>query len=100
MNFFLFLLFFLKVNSLESGEILFLQTCSVCHPRGKNLILPEKNLQKESLKANGMNSLNPLIYQIRNGKNGMPGFEDRFTELEIKEVANYLLLHSFEKFEN
>jgi cytochrome c6 len=67
---------------------------------GKNLILPEKNLKKESLEATGMNSLFSLSYQIRNGKNGMPAFGDRLRPSEIEEIALYILKSSDKNFEN
>ncbi len=72
----------------------------MCHPLGKNVILPEKNLTKESLQANGMNSVGAIIYQLRNGKNGMPAFGDRLTKEEMKKLAEYILFESEKNFEN
>jgi cytochrome c6 len=73
------------------GKQLFIENCNSCHISGQNLILPEKNLKREVLKANGMNSLNAIVYQITNGKNGMPAFGGRLSEKEIREIANYVL---------
>lgn len=82
-----------KVNAknLERGKLLFISNCNVCHIQGKNIIIPEKNLKKETLELNGMNNLNAIVYQITNGKNGMPAFGGRLEEEEIEEIANYLL---------
>jgi cytochrome c6 len=103
MNFFFFLLVFIlssDTQNFQSAEILFFQNCAVCHPTGTNLILPEKNLKKESLQANGMNSKSSILYQVRNGKNGMPAFADRFKEKEIQTLAEYILFQSEKNFEN
>jgi hypothetical protein len=42
-----------------------------------NLIIPEKNLKKEILQANGIYSQDAIKYQVLNGKNGMPAFGGR-----------------------
>jgi cytochrome c6 len=90
---FLFFLSILKVEAkpLTRGESLFETNCSVCHLGGNNIIIPEKNLKKETLKENGMDTISAISYQIINGKNGMPGFGGRLTEDEIEEIASYIL---------
>jgi cytochrome c6 len=72
----------------------------VCHLDGNNVILPEKNLKKENLEANGMNSISSILYQVRNGKNGMPAFGDRLTKEQIQTIASYILLKAETNFEN
>jgi cytochrome c6 len=89
----------LSPSFLEKGEKLFDANCQVCHPRGENVILPEKNLAKENLAANGMNSIDSVVYQVRNGKNGMPAFGDRLDEKKIKIISEYLLFQSDKNFE-
>ena len=94
MNFFLtyfLVLFSLNFESLEKGEKLFSSNCSACHVGENNIIIPEKNLKKETLKTFGMNNRNSIIYQIINGKNGMPGFGGRLKQNEIEEIASYIL---------
>lgn len=66
--------------------------------RGINIIIPEKNLKKETLAENGMNSISAISYQILNGKNGMPAFGGRLTEEEIEKIANYVLVSSWKEF--
>jgi cytochrome c6 len=93
---FLFVFVFVtKENSLaknlENGEILFLQNCNVCHKNRNNLIIPEKNLKKEALETNGMYNLEAIVYQITNGKNAMPAFGGRLTDIEIQTIAEYVL---------
>jgi cytochrome c6 len=93
---------FEKVESknLEAGKTLFFTNCNVCHIGGKNLIIPEKNLRKETLETNGMNNFDAIIYQVINGKNGMPAFGGRLQENEIEEIANYVLEESIKDFKN
>jgi cytochrome c6 len=100
MIFFFFLLFSFSSHQFELGEKLFLKNCAVCHATGKNFILPEKNLKKESLETNGMDSKSSIVYQVRNGKNGMPAFGDRLKEKEIETIAEYILFQSERNFEN
>ena len=85
---------------LDQGEILFRNNCSVCHSGGNNIIIPEKNLKKETLEANGMNTKSAISYQVLNGIIGMPAFGGRLTEAEIAWVAEYVLeqsAHDFQK---
>ena len=91
---------FSNVKALESGEKLFSKNCSACHLDGNNIIIPEKNLKKEALETNGMNTVQAVTYQIINGKNGMPAFSGRLKEEDIEEVANYILFQSLNNFEN
>ena len=88
---------FSNVRAAENGEKLFLKNCSACHLDGNNIIIPEKNLAKETLKENGMDSVSAISYQILNGKNGMPAFGGRLTEAEIEKIATYVLETSWEK---
>lgn len=89
-----------KANSFERGESIFLNNCAVCHSGGNNIIIPEKNLKKETLEANGMNTKSAIAYQVLNGKNGMPAFGGRLKESEIEAVAIYVLDESSRDFKN
>ena len=84
----------------KMGEKLFQSNCAVCHLGGNNIIIPEKNLKKETLEENGMNSVSAITYQIMNGKNGMPAFGGRLSEADIDQIANYVLEQSEKNFEN
>jgi cytochrome c6 len=99
-----FLLFFFPLSTLainlEESENLFIKNCIICHQGGNNIIIPEKNLKKENLEANGMNSVEAITYQVRNGKNGMPAFGDRLKNEEIQQIAAYILEQSNQNFEN
>lgn len=97
---FLFHLENINAISNENGKELFEKNCLVCHLGGNNIIIPEKNLKKDSLEENGMNNLNAISYQILNGKNGMPAFQGRLKENEIEAIAKYVLEQSSKNFQN
>jgi cytochrome c6 len=48
---------------------------------GNNIL---KRILKETLEANGMNTISAISYQVINGKNGMPAFGGRLTEKKLK----------------
>ena len=93
LSYFLLFFTFLKnnVESIERGEKLFSENCLSCHIGGNNIIIPEKNLKKETLETFGMNNKNSIVYQIINGKNGMPGFGGKLKQNEIEDIASYIL---------
>ena len=86
--------------NLEKGKTIFNQNCVACHQGGRNLIIPEKNLKRLTLEANGMYSNESIIYQVLNGKNGMPAFGGRLTQTEIEDVADYVMITAENNFEN
>jgi len=86
----------IEAKNLDLGKELFIQNCNVCHLNFTNIIIPEKNLKKTTLIENGMNNLDSILYQISNGKNGMPAFGSRLTNRQIEEIANYVLESSKE----
>jgi cytochrome c6 len=83
-----------KALDLNQGKKLFFTNCNVCHKNRGNIIIPEKSLTSEALRTNGIDNLPSIIYQITNGKNGMPAFGGRLTEQEITEIGNYILEQS------
>ena len=89
--FVLILLYTLNLNPQKSGEKLFSMYCIACHAGGNNVIIPEKNLKKETLENLGINNSASLIYQIRNGKNGLPAFGGRLKQKEIEAISEFLL---------
>ena len=85
--------------NLEKGAQLFKTNCIACHNQGINIIIPEKNLERKTLEANGMYNVQAIRYQIANGKNGMPAFGGRLKETEIEEIAEYVLVESEKSFQ-
>ena len=81
-------------SDIENGEQLFAANCSACHLGGKNVVVPEKNLQSDVLQANGMKSVDAITYQVTNGKNAMPAFGGRLDDQNIKDIAEYVISQS------
>nr|YP_009500357.1 cytochrome c553 [Gracilariopsis heteroclada]AXE43519.1 cytochrome c553 [Gracilariopsis heteroclada] len=79
---------------LGAGEQIFSANCSACHANGNNAIMPDKTLKKEALELYGMNSINAITNQVKNGKNAMPAFGGRLADEDIENVANYVLNQS------
>lgn len=79
---------------INHGENVFTANCSACHAGGNNVIMPEKTLKKEALSNNEMNSVGAITYQVTNGKNAMPAFGGRLSDVDITDVANFVLSQS------
>lgn len=77
--------------SIQDGEKVFNANCSACHLGGNNVIITSKTLKKEALAKYGMDSIEAVKYQVRNGKNSMPAFKSRLKEEQIASVAAYVL---------
>lgn len=74
-----------------SGAKVFSANCAACHMGGGNVVMANKTLKKDALEKYGMNSLEKIIYQVKNGKNAMPAFNGRLTDKQIEDVAAYVL---------
>nr|QUE29684.1 PetJ [Erythrotrichia carnea] len=79
---------------IEHGAQVFSANCSACHAGGNNVIMPEKTLKKDALSKFEMDSISAITYQVTNGKNAMPAFGGRLQEVDIEDVANYVLSQS------
>lgn len=89
--FFVFLLIQITSSDLDIGKVLFISNCNICHSQGKNLIIAEKDLKKDTLETFGLNTKEAISYQIINGKNGMPAFGGRLQDDQIDAIARYVL---------
>jgi len=76
---------------LKNGAKIFNANCSACHLGGKNLIITSKTLKKEALQKYGMDSLTAIKTQVLNGKNAMPAFKSRLNQIQIEDVAAFVL---------
>lgn len=75
-----------------SGEALFKQHCTMCHPDGGNIINPKKTLHAKDLKANNIKSAGDIVKQMRNPGPGMTKFDEKTVpEKEAKAIAEYVL---------
>jgi cytochrome c6 len=88
-----------QLNTVERGEVLFEKHCSQCHQNGTTILFPEKNLKKENLERNGLDSIEAIRYQLKNGKNGMPAFGGKLKDEEIRQIASYILQKEEKNFQ-
>ena len=66
-----------KAPDTEEGARVFAYVCSACHLGGYNQVRAERTLQEAVLRQNGMLAADAIEYQVINGKNRMPAFENR-----------------------
>lgn len=76
----------------KTGETLYKQHCSSCHPDGGNIINPKKTLSKKDREANGIKSKDDIVKLLRKPGPGMTSFDDGIlSEKAAKEIAEYIL---------
>jgi len=65
------------------------------------VIMPEKTLEKEALETYlaGGRSEASVRTQVTNGKNAMPAFGGRLSDVDIEDVAAYVIKTSAEGWE-
>ena len=74
------------------GEDLFDQHCVVCHPRGGNIMNPQKTLHSGDLAANKITKPEDIVAIMRNPGPGMPKFDsEKIPDNFAKELAEYIL---------
>ena len=75
-----------------TGEQLFLRHCSGCHPQGRNLLYPQKDLRRLTLTANGLTTPQAVVKIMRTPGQGMPTFDSRaLPDFQALRIATYLL---------
>ena len=76
----------------KSGEALFKENCSVCHPDGGNIVNPQKTLHKKDRDANNVKTAEDIIKKMRNPGPGMTKFDEKtIGQKEATEIANYII---------
>jgi cytochrome c6 len=74
------------------GEQAFVKNCSVCHPKGGNIINPAKPLNQKALTANGIRKPTDIVGKMRNPGPGMTQFDEKTIPDETaKGIAEYIL---------
>lgn len=74
-----------------AGASVFNANCAACHAGGNNVVQADKTLKSDALAANGMDSADAIINQVKNGKGGMPAFGASLSDADIENVAAYVL---------
>jgi cytochrome c6 len=72
------------------GKQLFGANCASCHAGGKNAVNPAKTLSSADLTANGKNSEEAIMNQIKKGAGAMPAFAGRLNDTQIADIASYV----------
>jgi cytochrome c6 len=75
---------------IANGAKIFSSNCAACHQGGNNLVMAAKNLKKQTLIDNNMDSADAITAQVIKGKNMMPGFGKLKLE-DVADVAAYVL---------
>ncbi len=76
----------------KSGEVLFKEHCSPCHPDGSNIINPKKTLHKKDLQANKILTAEDIMKLMRNPGPGMIRFDrETLSEKDAKAIAEYII---------
>ena len=83
------------------GRVLFQRHCSSCHPKGGNILNPEKTLHKKDLEANGIMTARDVINKMRNPSafsahpnkwSGMKIFDEKtMSDKDAMLIADYIL---------
>ncbi len=81
-----------NIEAGKSGEALFQQHCSPCHPDGGNNINPQKTLHKKDREANGVKTVEDIIGKMRTPGPGMTKFDERtLPDADAKAIAEYAM---------
>jgi len=85
----------------RSGESLFLQNCSQCHPEGGNIMNKQKTLHKKDLEANNIRTAEDIVKKVRNPGpapthpatwSGMKKFDEReLSTDDASKIGEYIL---------
>lgn len=68
------------------------QHCVACHPKGGNIIRPDKTLSKKSLETHGIKTEKDIVAKMRNPGAGMTKFDAKAVpEAEATAIAKYIL---------
>lgn len=76
----------------KSGEVLFKEYCSACHPNGDNIINKKKTLHKKDLEASNIKTADDLVKIMRKPGLGMTRFNPEIlSDNDAKAIAEYIL---------
>ena len=85
----------------KSGEALFKENCSSCHPEGGNILNPDKTLYKKDREAHNIRTAEDIVKKMRNPGPapthpqkwaGMTMFDaTKISDDEALKIADYIL---------
>lgn len=75
----------------KTGEQLFKEHCSMCHPDGGNIISPKKTLLKKDLETNKIKTAEDAIMIMRKPGPGMTAFDIKsISDKDARKIADYI----------
>ncbi|BCS55318.1 cytochrome c [Geobacter sp. SVR] len=75
-----------------SGEELFRQFCSSCHPDGGNVSDPARNLRGATLRANNITTPEDIVRVVRKPRSRMIRFDEAsLPDRDARAIADYIL---------
>ncbi len=76
----------------KSGETLFKQHCTACHPNGSNIINPQKTLLKKDREKNKVMNADDIVKLMRDPGPGMSKFDAKaIPDKQAHEIAEYVI---------
>lgn len=76
----------------KTGEELFEQHCSMCHPHGGNIVNPDFTLHKKDRDRHGVKTAADIMGKMRNPGPGMTQFTKQMvSDKDAKKIAHYIL---------
>ncbi|MEJ2683060.1 MAG: c-type cytochrome [Candidatus Sulfobium sp.] len=76
----------------KTGEELFENNCSPCHPNGSNVVNPDFTLHKKDRDKHGVKTAADIMGKMRNPGPGMTQFTRQMvSDRDAKKIANYIL---------
>lgn len=80
------------VRAERSGEDLFKEHCSTCHPDGGNIINPGKTLRKDHRDAHRIISKTDIVEKMRHPGKGMTSWSAAtLPDSEAETIADYII---------
>jgi len=76
----------------SAGAAAFEANCAECHPGGRNIVTPAKDLRTVTLQANGIVNPQDIVAKMRKPGPGMTQFDpSELPDQEALEIAEYIL---------
>jgi len=75
-----------------AGASAFEANCAECHPGGRNIVTPAKDLRTMTLRANGITTARDIVGKMRKPGPGMTRFDPQdLPDKDALEIAEYVL---------
>jgi cytochrome c6 len=75
----------------KTGEQLFKEHCSMCHPEGGNIVNPKKTLLKKDLEINNIKTVESAVKIMRTPGPGMTTFDVKsLSDKDARMIADYI----------